>query len=191
MKLVAAGAHLDVGAGFAAVLGGVVAALHFELLKRIHDWVECHIVAAVIHHGDAIDVDLHPGVARAVGDDAGAVGAGGELRRLGDAHAGSEHGKLHETAAVERQVDDAFRGDDFAEGGVFGLEERGSAGDLDSLLHFTDLHGEIDAGLVVKLDGDAVVAAGAEARGLRFHTVIAGDEIAHFILPILRGFERA
>ena len=62
--------HIHVRSRVATVFGRVVSALHLEFLDRFDRRIQVDVIGAVIDHGDAIQVHLLPGVARAVGDDA-------------------------------------------------------------------------------------------------------------------------
>ena len=75
MELVGARTQFDVDvcACIAAVLRSIVARLHLEFLYGINGWVEVHEVVAIIHGGDAVDIHLHPDIARAIGEYAGAL----------------------------------------------------------------------------------------------------------------------
>src|SRR6185437_1306105 len=52
--------NVDIRAGVSAIFRGIVAGLNFELFDGIERWINVHIVMAIIHHSDAIDVHLTP-----------------------------------------------------------------------------------------------------------------------------------
>jgi hypothetical protein len=77
----------------------------------------------IVHHGDAVDVDLAPGHAASVGGDGRSIGARRVEVRIVDRNAGCQDGQIVKLAAVERKVFRAFRADHFSQRGVLGLQE--------------------------------------------------------------------
>src|SRR5207247_7850076 len=116
----------------------VVATLHLELLERVEYREQRNVVAPVVYQGDAIDVELHPAVARTVGDDAGTIRRGGVQRRLVNPHSRRQRGQLHETPAVQGKIDDALRGHHFAQSRILRLHQRRGVRDLHRLLYSPD-----------------------------------------------------
>ena len=126
MKLVCARFHLQihVRAGVPAVLGCVVSALYFKLLKRIDDGVQRDVVAPIIPI-------VMPSMFTCIQESRAPFAMmrepsvlSGELRRFVDADTGRQHGQLDETAPIQGQIDDAFSTDHLAESRVLGLQQR-------------------------------------------------------------------
>ena len=183
--------QIGIGAGIAAVLRRVVATLHLELLERIEHREQRNVVAPVVYQGDAIDVELHPAVARAVGDDAGTIRRGSVQRRLVNSHSRRQHGQLHETPAVQGKIDDALRGHHFSQSRILGLQQRRGGRDLHRLLNFADLQLEVNAGLLVDLDHNAGAASGAETWSLDLDSVLAGYQVADIVFAVGSGLDGA
>ena len=134
---------------------------------------------------------MHPTVARAIRDDAGPIRAGSKLRRLGHADPRRQSRQLNEAAAVQGKIDDSLGGDYLPKSRVLRVQQRRDAGDLDRLLHFADLHGEIDTRLLVDLNGHPGSAFSAKARRLNLDVVLTRDEVPHFIFPVRRSCDRS
>jgi hypothetical protein len=105
-----------------------------------------------------------------------------DLRGSGGDDAGGELGKGCRCAAVQRQVGDGLGGDHLAYGCVGLIDERRGVGNSDSLGGFADLKGQIDDGVILRLQRDSLLLDLLEARGGGRDGVGAGKQEGHDIL---------
>jgi hypothetical protein len=170
---------IDVRSGIATILGGVVAGLYLEFLDGVDRGVEVYIVMPVVHHGDAVDVDLAPGHTASVGGDGRSIGARRVEVRIVDRNARRQNGQVVKLAAVERKVFGAFRADHFSQRGVLGLQQLLARLHDDIFLSCAHRQGEAQLFLLAYLDHDPFFSLRTKAVRLYGNVVGPGGEIAH------------
>ena len=81
---------------------------------------------------------------------------------LGDDHARDEHAEARRVAAVQRQLDDALRVDDFGDGRLRDVDRRRFARDRDGLRELAKLERDVEREVLVRRQDDIRLADRSE-----------------------------
>ena len=175
-------ARRDDAGGAALVSGGRVLGFHADLVDGVFGEIDGgddgggvvfrnaeraavdHVIDRALDGAvDGVGGDVDAGTAG--GDVLNGEGAGGVVGAVGGSDAGAELNEVVDVAGEQGDAVDGFSGDQLADGGVAGIDERGGFSDGDDLTDLADLEDEVDGGDLVNGDADILLDHGAKALG--------------------------